>query len=40
MDGGHPGPKHNQSFATKLFDYIKNNFPHYIKDKKIIQKLL
>jgi lysophospholipase L1-like esterase len=40
VDGGHPGPKHNQSFATKLFDYIKNNFPHYIKDKKIIQKLL
>ncbi len=32
-DGGHPGPKHNEIFATKLFNYINENFPNFIENK-------
>jgi lysophospholipase L1-like esterase len=33
VDGGHPGPKHNQTFATKLLNHINDNFPHFIFKK-------
>jgi hypothetical protein len=33
VDGGHPGPKHNKIYSKKLFDYIDNNFAHFIFKK-------
>jgi hypothetical protein len=33
VDGGHSGPKHNKNYSKKLFDYIDNNFPHFIFKK-------
>ena len=29
-DESHPGPKHNKEYVTKLFNYIKINFPNYL----------
>jgi lysophospholipase L1-like esterase len=43
VDGGHPGPKHNQTFATKLLNHINDNFPHFIFKKNndnMIKKLI
>ena len=31
-DGGHPGPKHNESYSKNLYNHINNNFPHFISD--------
>jgi lysophospholipase L1-like esterase len=31
-DGGHPGPKHNNAYAQKLYDFITEKFPHYINN--------
>jgi len=30
VDGGHPGSKHNKSYANKLHNFISKNLPHYI----------
>ena len=30
VDNGHPGPKHNKEYATKLFNHIYKNFNEYI----------
>jgi lysophospholipase L1-like esterase len=32
VDGVHPGPKQNETYATKLYETISENFPHYIYD--------
>jgi len=29
-DGGHPGPKHNKLYASKLYNFILNTFPNYL----------
>jgi len=30
VDGVHPGPNHNKTYAHKLYNFISKNFPHYI----------
>jgi lysophospholipase L1-like esterase len=30
VDGFHPGPKQNKSYANKLHDFITQNFPNYL----------
>jgi hypothetical protein len=30
VDNGHPGPKHNKEYATKLFNHIYKNFNEYL----------
>jgi len=30
VDGIHPGPRHNKTYAHKLHNFISNNFPHYL----------
>jgi len=32
VDGVHPGPKQNKSYANKLHDFITEKFPHYINN--------
>jgi hypothetical protein len=30
VDGGHPGPLHNKTYAEKLYNHITNNFSNYL----------
>jgi hypothetical protein len=32
IDGTHPGPVHNKTYAHKLYDFITENFPNYINN--------
>jgi hypothetical protein len=41
VDNGHPGPKHNKTYAYKLYDFISKKFPSYINYlPKNIQNLI
>jgi hypothetical protein len=34
VDGRHCGPKHYNNYATKLYDHINKNFPHFLLSDK------
>ena len=34
VDNKHAGPKHLKNYATKLYDHINNNFPHFLLNDK------
>jgi hypothetical protein len=35
VDNGHPGPKHNKEYVTKLFNHIYKNFNEYLPSEVI-----
>ena len=40
VDNGHPGPRHNKTYANNLHQYIKNIFPNYLPDGDVERKLI
>jgi hypothetical protein len=40
VDNTHPGPKHNKTYAYKLYNFISMKFPNYLPYGEIYHKLI